>query len=455
MPHPDRSIASGSRAIVGAMTATATPPTSSTPTPVPLEPRLRRLLFAAIFLVALALRVAYIVEIWPHPAAQLPILDAEAYREIALEIRAGDWLGDPVYYLDPLYPFFLAAIYAVVEPDTRGVLLAQALLDSITVLILMCVASRVFGDRTALVAGAIAASYSLFFYYAGLLQKEALMLFLLVSALALCLRAAENDRPRAWLPAGLLFGLAALTRGNSLLFAPALLAWIALAGGGTLRRRSFSALFFTAGVAAIILPVTLRNYVVGGDLVLLNSQAGQNFYIGNARANSSGAYLAPPFLRPNPEVEEQDFAAEARRRTDRDDLTPSQISSFWLREGLAEITADPVHFLRHLGKKLVVFANRYEIPDNSSFEFFQRDVSTLLNAPFPGWALVLPLAVAGSWLGRSRPLAWILMLFFASYTAGLLLFFNLSRISSASPRTGKGPIRTRITSPLSVLIFSV
>jgi 4-amino-4-deoxy-L-arabinose transferase-like glycosyltransferase len=410
------------------MPATESPPPSPPSSPEVLAPRRRLALFGGIFLVALALRFAYVFEIWPHPAAQLPILDAEAYRKTALEIRAGDWLGDSVYYLDPLYPFFLAAIYSIVEPDTRGVLLAQAFLDSLSVLILMLVARRAFGDRAALATGALAATYSLFFYFDGLLQKEALMIFLMVSALALSLRAAQGDRPRAWLPAGLLVGLAALTRGNSLLFAPALLLWIGLAGRGSLPRRALAGLLFGLGVASILLPVAVRNQVVGGDFVLLNSQAGQNFYIGNFRGNATGAYVAPPFLRPNPEVEEEDFANEARRRTGRDDLSPSEISSFWMREGFAEIAADPGHFVRHLGRKLLVFANRYEIPDNSSVEYFQRYVSRLLSLPFPGWSLVFPLAVAGMWLGRTNRLAWILMLFFASYTAGLLLFFNLSRM---------------------------
>ena len=394
----------------------------------PASSRTHLVWLAAIFLVALALRAYYVFEIWPHPAARLPILDAEAYRRIALEIRAGDWLGDAVYDLDPLYPFCLAAIYSIVEPDTRGVLLVQALLDASTVLVVMLVARRVFGVRSAVAAGFLAATYKLFFYFSGLLQKEALMLFLLMSAMLAILRAAERDRPRAWLPAGSLIGLAALTRGNSLLFAPALLAWIAIEGRGSLARRAAAGLCFTLGVAAIILPVTLRNFVVGGDLVLLNSQAGQNFYIGNFRANRTGAYQAPPFLRPNPDVEEQDFAAEAARRTGRSDLLPSEISSFWLREGLAEIQADPVHFLWHTGKKLVVFANAYEIPDNSSFEYFQRNVSPLLNLPLPTWAIVLPLAVAGMAMSYRRREARVLMLFFASYTAGILLFFNLSRM---------------------------
>ena len=127
----------------------------------------------------------------------------------------------------------------------------------------MFVARRVFDDRSALVAGAIAATYSLFFYYAGLLQKEALMLFLLLAALALCLRAAEGDRPPPGYRPACSSACAVLTRGNTLLFAPFLLAWIALFGRGPVRRRSLAALCFTAGVAAIILPVTLRNYVVG------------------------------------------------------------------------------------------------------------------------------------------------------------------------------------------------
>lgn len=391
-------------------------------------PDRRHVLFGVVFFVALALRVAYVLEIWPHPAARLPILDAEAYRRIALEIRAGDWLGDSVYYLDPLYPFFLAAIYAVAEPDSRGVLLAQALLDSLSVLILMALTRRIFDHRAALAAGMLAASYSLFFFYDGLLQKEALMVFLTCSALLLCLRAADRDRAIGWLPAGLLIGLAALTRGNSLLFVPALLLWIAVAGRGPLVRRVLAGLCLALGVAAILVPVGVRNRIVGGDFVLLNSQAGQNFFIGNFRANATGAYLAPPFLRPNPEVEEQDFANEARRRTGRDDLRPSEISSFWLREGIAEITADPGHFGRHLGRKLLVFANRYEIPDNASFEYFEKDVSRILRLPFPGWGFVFPLAVAGMWMARRNRLASIPMLYFAAYTGGILLFFNLSRM---------------------------
>jgi len=409
--------------------------TSAGPDPATPETKVRALssgqrawISLAVFVLAFALRAAYVFQVWSHPAARLPILDADAYRRIALEIRAGDWLGDAVYYLDPLYPFFLAGIYSVIEPDTRGVLLVQAFLDSVSVVITMLIARRLFGDRSAIVAGLLAATYEVYFYYDGLLQKEALMIFLLTSALLLILRAADQERARAWLPAGFLVGMVALTRGNSLLFAPVMLLWILIAGRGDRFARLAATLLFGVGIAAAILPVTVRNYRVGGDFVLLNSQAGQNFYIGNFRANQTGGYLTPPFLRPNPRVEETDFAAEARRRTGRSDLRPSEVSNYWFRQGLAEIAADPGQFVRHAVRKTLLIFNRYEIPDNQSFEYYQRNFAPMLGLPFPTWAAVVPFAASGIWFARRLRLTPILVLFLASYASGLVMFFNLSRM---------------------------
>ena len=177
---------------------------------------------AGVVLLAFALRVLYVREVWPHPSIQLPVIDALAYRDRALEILAGDWLGGAVYYLDPLYPFFLAVIYLFVPPDSVGVLVAQAALDAASVGFVMTIAHRVRDEPTAIVAGLIAATYKPFFYYSALLLKAPLMIFLVVVALYLVIRAADDDDLWRWGPAGFLLGLAALTRGNSLLFAPVL-----------------------------------------------------------------------------------------------------------------------------------------------------------------------------------------------------------------------------------------
>ena len=76
MSKPSRNAASHAatdrRAIVAAMTSADPVAPDSSATTLPLEPRLRRILFTAVFLVALALRTAYVFEIWPHPAARFP-----------------------------------------------------------------------------------------------------------------------------------------------------------------------------------------------------------------------------------------------------------------------------------------------------------------------------------------------------------------------------------------------
>lgn len=381
----------------------------------------------ALWLGAFALRAIFVVQAWPHPAVRIPVIDAEAYRDRALEILDGDLLGSAVYYLDPLYPFFLAAIYTVVPPDTIGVLLAQAALDAGSVVLIALIAARIGGARAGLVAGALAAGYELFFYYDVLLLKAPLMIFLMTTALFFVTRAAARDTLAGWWPAGFFLGLAALTRGNSLLFVPVLGLWLLACGRGDLKRRILAGVFLGLGLLCAIGPVTARNTLVGGDFVVLNSQGGQNFYIGHFEGNDTGAYQAPPFLRPNPVFEESDFAAEARRRSGRD-MTPSEISAFWLREGLREIAADPGRFLKHSVRKVLVLANAYEIPDNASYAWFQKEVGGLLRLPFPTFAFVLPLAVLGAIRRGRDPTVALLLLFVASYSAGIVLFFNLSRL---------------------------
>jgi 4-amino-4-deoxy-L-arabinose transferase-like glycosyltransferase len=386
-----------------------------------------RLTGAILFVVACAIRFAYVFHVGDEPAVRYPVLDAFAYHEWALAILDGHWLGDQVYYQDPLYPFFLAGLYWIFGPESLGVLLAQATLDATSVVLLYATARRLFDAPTALLAGALASTYAVYLYYAALLLKAPLLLFLFTLSLLLLVRAAQRGRLRDWGLWGLVFGLAALTRGNALLFLPALAAWAALDRERLVAKRLATFVAGTAGVLAVLIPVAVRNYAVGGDLVVLNSQGGQNFYIGNFRGNDTGAYRAPSFLRACPQHEEKDFEREAVAALGRP-LRPSEISRYWLGRGLEEIAADPAHFARHLLRKGMVLANDYEVPDNYSFGFFAEEVVPALAWPLPRWGLLLPLAICGAFIARSRRETQLLLLFGIAYAAGLFVFFNLSRL---------------------------
>jgi 4-amino-4-deoxy-L-arabinose transferase-like glycosyltransferase len=388
----------------------------------------------AVFGIALAARGIYLWSVWDTPSVRYAMGDAEAYHERALAILAGNWLEDRAFYQDPLYPYFLAVWYALFGKGSPLVPCAQALLSSVSAVIVYWIGRAVFGTRSGSIAGLLAALYGPWLYYDALLLKVSLSLFLTTVAFALLLRADGREEageslsgpvPLPWLAAGYFFGLTALTRGNYLLFAPVLLAWVWW-GRGASARRAFATCAVAAGLALAILPVTVHNAVVSHDFVLITSQAGQNFYIGNHRGNHTGTYQTPPFQRPNPRHEQNDMRDEAERRAGRQ-LSPSERSRFWFREGLAEIAADPPHAARLLLTKLRLFTSDYEVADNYSFEYFRRELSAVLRLPLPSWGVVFPLALCGIFFARRDRRALLLTLHVATYCVSLALFYMGSR----------------------------
>jgi 4-amino-4-deoxy-L-arabinose transferase-like glycosyltransferase len=382
---------------------------------------------AGFLLLSATLRCAYVLSVSTSPAVAFPMVDSRSYHEKALEILAGNWLGDRIFYQDPLYPYFLAGLYAAFGVGSVGVLLAQAILDSVTVLLIYLIARRVFDYRCAVLAGLLATFYKLFFYYDALLLKVALTLFLITLALFLLIAAGSRDRAGQWLAAGFALGLAALTRGNYLLMLPVLVIWILLASSDAMKVRIRRVVLVGFGISAAILPVTLRNYVVGDDFVPITSEMGQNFFIGHFRGNESGRVTAPPFARVNPFFEEEDFLEEAKRRTGRPSMKPSEVSDFWLRESFEEIKADPEHFLRHTALKARLLFNHYEIPATLNYYFFREHVAPVLKLPAPTYGALLPLALCGMFFARRNRKAQLLSMFFLTYAASAVITYSVSR----------------------------
>lgn len=381
---------------------------------------------AALFVLAAVLRLAHVWSVSASPSVRYPMVDSRAYYERAMAIMAGDWLGDRVAFQAPIYPYLVAGVYSVFGMDSVALLVLQALLGAATVACIYFIAWHAFDERCALLAGLLAAGYKVFFFYEALLLKPALTVFLITAALLLALRADETRAARHWIGAGAMLGFAILTRGNFLLFVPVLLVWIGLHRGRSTRDRLGACAGLLAGVALFVAPMTIRNYVVGDDVVLTTSQAGVNFYLGNYRGNATGRYASPGFLTPLPVTEERLFEMEAERRTGRT-LKPSEQSRFWFREGLSEIAADPGHFVRHTGRKIQLFLNDYEIPDNQSYYFFREHVAPVLRLPLPTYGAIVPLALVGVFfVGRGRE-GVLLLLFLATYAGSVILFYVMSR----------------------------
>lgn len=377
--------------------------------------RLQRIVLASILFLAALARVALTLSLKEKPYFYEPVVDSAAYDRWAQEIARGDVVGKQVFYQDPLYPYFLGAVYKVFGRDLYLVRLLQILLGVAGCWMLFEAARRLGGTAVAFVALAIAALYRPFLFYDTALLKEFLAVVLVETAL-LCV---VLDRKWSWLAAGLALGLAVLIRANLLLVVAILAIFLAI------RKRFAPAALVAGGALLAILPVTIRNAVVAKDFVLTTYQLGPNFYIGNHPGNSTGRYVPPPFLTAaSPDFEEPDFRAEAERMSRRQ-LQPSEISSYWTSRTWAEM--DGGRFLGLTARRLLEYVNNHEVPDNYNYDFMRR-FSWVLRLPLFGFWIVAPLAAAGmvfAWRERGR-WGW-LYLFVAAYYLSIIPFFVFGR----------------------------
>jgi tetratricopeptide (TPR) repeat protein len=379
-----------------------------------------------VFLLALALRLTHLFEIVDQPWFAMTLGDALAYDEWAREIAGGDGLGDRVFYQAPLYPYFLAAVYALAGHDLLVVRVVQALLGSAACALLVPTGTAFFSRRVGLLAGALLALAPLAVYFDGLLQKASLGLFLLASTLFLLSRVELHGRPRDWLFAGGALGLLILTRENSLVLLPVLLAWAVFRG----RRgaRPFAGvLALVAGAAAVLLPVASRNAAVGGELHLTTSQLGPNLYIGN-NPWANGTYAPLRFGRGSAEFERDDafaLAAEALGR----EPTPREVSRYWIGEALGFVRDEPGRWLRLTGRKLLLAVNGTEHGDTEDV-YTRADGSVLLRVLLAcgHFGVLLPFAVLGIVATRGDVRRHgLLLALLAAYGLSVVAFFVLDR----------------------------
>lgn len=224
-------------------------------------------LTAALFIAAFALGMAGGVR---HGVC--PSRDGEAYHVLALSILRGEYsLGDvPTARYEPLHPAFLAACHAL--GGLPACLVGGSLAAAGAMGLWFLAARRWFGEGSRLphALWALWLWPNRLYLDARICRREPI-LCLLTGAMAWALtRAWETGRRRHAVLAGLVWGLACLTKSAWLMLAPALL--VVACRRGKLRMAAWA----SAVCLAVIAPWSFRNlHAVGTPM--LSTLGGVNF----------------------------------------------------------------------------------------------------------------------------------------------------------------------------------
>jgi tetratricopeptide (TPR) repeat protein len=384
-------------------------------------------MIAAIFALALAVRLVHVWQIRSAPFFSVLMGDSRAYDQWARRIAGGDWLGHEVFYQAPLYPYLLGVIYAIAGRSLLLVRIVQALIGSASCVLLALAGFRLFAPRAGIAAGLMLALYAPAIFFDGLLQKSVLDVFFVCLALWLVSRTSETaERFRSFFALGVAMGGLALTRENAILLIAVIAVWAAVA------HRIRAAGIFALGVAIILVPVAARNAYVGGGFYVTTSQAGPNFYIGN-HPGADGTYQSLRFGRGAPEYERQDATELAEHALGRR-LTPAEVSSYWTGRAFDYISSRPGAWLKLMARKTVLLWNAAEMVDTESQETHAEwSLPLRLLGPVGHFGVLVPLALFGLIATFPAPGApdrsrlWLLYALIVTYAASVVVFYVFAR----------------------------
>ncbi|NJN68076.1 MAG: phospholipid carrier-dependent glycosyltransferase [Chloroflexaceae bacterium] len=241
------------------------------------------------------------------------VLDEQEYVEIAQALRRGGYLGevdDGRWIRPPLFPLWLAFTFG----PGNHLLLArsgQVVLGVVLIYLFYRLTLLAWGDvRSALVCAALAALSLPLIVFSTYLMAEMLLLVLLCGLLLVLLALARGSGYRLATLAGVLLGLALLTKPIALAAIPATLGAV-LAGQPHWHQRVRHLVVLLVGAAVVLAPWAVRNRLVYDRFIPLDTTGGYNLWIGNRPPGQGGAIFEETMRTayPNP----ADRSARLRR----------------------------------------------------------------------------------------------------------------------------------------------
>lgn len=291
----------------------------------------------------------------------------------------------PLFH-SPLFTYFTAALFNIFARHAIAVRISFFVIGAINTVLIYFAAKKVFGITIARIASFIAVIYAPFMFFEGEISDPLLSITLGLVFFIVALNALRSASKWKWFLCGMLWALSILSRHHFFLFGLSLAVYLAIK---FLRKKERVFLIylicFILGFIITISPITIRNIVVGKDIVVIGYVSGVAFWHGN-----------------NPDFEELRDKAYGfgwkkildMAFTEGGVKKPSEASRFFFKKALKFMHEEPWEYLKLQFRKLYNFWYGYETMGDDDI-YAYRPYSPLLAVLVGEGAIFYPFGVIG------------------------------------------------------------
>ena len=348
-------------------------------------------LIACIFVFSLLAKLLLLAII---PAPELDD-SAQINLRAAHLLIDGKGFSDPSFpvYNPPLYPLFIATCLSVFGDDQASVKIVQIFVDSLTMIMIYFIMKEIFDVATALLSAGIFSLYPFTTYLTISIASEPFFTFLLTGFVLVSIYAVRSSKWWCYCVAGALLGLATLTRGATQ-FVPLMLPVMLILLGKRGRASILCYVALCLSFGFIILPWTVRNYLVLDDFIPIATSGGIVVLMG-----SSEEFL---IIDGKPAMLQRYVPPKGGK--------PSQNDKFYTRVGLeihmAHLQTDPLGFMTFMVKK---FGRMWYATESG------KNHSLILLSQLPIYLLAV-IGIVFAWM-KGKTSAWIPLCLIAYFIA--------------------------------------
>lgn len=359
----------------------------------------KKIIITCILIIGFVIRISALVQL--SSTAFFNPICMDKHDQKTFHLWAQSVLKHPFYvdgnafYMAPLYAYFLALLYAVSGGSVFFVGVVQAIVDVIAIYLIYLLGKKIRDENTGIIAAGLYTFYQTIVLYSVTILSDGLITFLNICFIFSLYTAVENKKWVFWIISGIIFGLAALAKPTILAFIPFIIAGLfiwpekkisPLKTEKKLNHVLAVVLIGAIACAVIIIPVSIRNYVVSGKFVLICTNGPVNWQIGNS-SDSAGLFCYPQ--------------GELLSVTDFD---------FW------KLTF----------RKLLLFFSSYEWPQNLSI-YVVRKIVPVLNFAFVKFGFIVPFGIVGLFLAARNRKNFLFIAFTTVQILWVVMFFITDR----------------------------